>query len=201
MRLVIFLLRFRRIDTERDRIHIHQHRNRLEINNDLCSRCERGGRHKHFIAWLQSDCFQRDVQGCGARTYPDGVPGPHIGCKVLLEFEGLRPHREPTGTNDVSGRLGFVFSDAGDVKWNCLLFDFHRWIAIHGERGETLPIAKDRGLGGMVRTGAGCGLDCDCVFYHGVPTPLRRSPSSNSKQTMLAASSQRAMASFRVAAE
>ena len=116
------------IDTERYRVHIHQHRNGFEINHDLGSRCERGCGHQHFIALLQSDRFECKVQRRGARTYADGMPGANIGGKVPLEFKGLRPHREPAGTDNVRSGPGFVFSDACGVKWNCLLFDFHRWM-------------------------------------------------------------------------
>ncbi|MEA2541021.1 MAG: hypothetical protein QOH35_2387 [Acidobacteriaceae bacterium] len=129
-----FFSSFLGIDTERYRVHIDQHRNGLEINDDLGSRRERGCRRKHFIALLQSDCFECKVERRGARTDADGMPGADIGCKVLLEFNGLRPHREPAGTDNVRGGPGFVFSHACRVEWNGLLCKFHDGLRFCGKR-------------------------------------------------------------------
>jgi hypothetical protein len=113
------------IDTESNRVHIHQHGNRFKVNNHLGRRCKRGCGHEDFITRLQSHGLECQVQRGGTGTHADGVPGTHIGGKVLLEFDGLRAHGEPTGTDNVRSGGGLVFSDACGVKWNCLLFDFH----------------------------------------------------------------------------
>ena len=105
-----------RIDIERVRLAVDQHRTRAQIMNHFSGRRERHRRNQDFVAGFDADRVQRQMKRRSARVKRNGMRRADIRCEILFELFGLESRRQPAGAQRLDHRLDLVLADVGEMK-------------------------------------------------------------------------------------
>ncbi len=110
------------IDIETSRHAVAEHGTSAEICDHLGGRGKGVGRQQYFIARLQADGVERQLQRGGTGIHRQGVFAADISGKLFFELDGDRPGGKPARGLIPSGRRRSLPDQSRDDEMECRIF-------------------------------------------------------------------------------
>ena len=141
----------RRVDIHALRFHVRQHRGGPGVDDGVGRGREGQGRRDDFVARLEFQAEQAQVQGGGAGMHGNGMLRAAVGGKGLLEARDFRACAQPAVAQAVHNFRDVGFRNEGLAKDEKIFFRAYGHGLVYSEQGGTAMKKTNRRAGRSVR--------------------------------------------------